>query len=155
MEGEVPSRRGGVKSRRSRSFSGLLGGYPSMSQGPRSRLGEPEDEEGESEETEVAAALASAPEVSGYANLANCNQNPVSEAEKNCLKMMEQMTQFMGQLIQALSPRENYKAPAFKTPSMKAPDSFDGTQEHKLGVFIQSCQFVFHNDPANFSSDRK
>ncbi|MBW0588363.1 hypothetical protein O181_128078 [Austropuccinia psidii MF-1] len=46
MEGEAPSRRGGVKSRRSRSFSGLLGGYPSIPQGPRSRSGEAEDEEG-------------------------------------------------------------------------------------------------------------
>ncbi|MBW0589645.1 hypothetical protein O181_129360 [Austropuccinia psidii MF-1] len=47
MEGAAPSRRGGVKSRRSRSFSGLLGGYPGVSQGPRSRLGEAEDEEGD------------------------------------------------------------------------------------------------------------
>ncbi|MBW0530323.1 hypothetical protein O181_070038 [Austropuccinia psidii MF-1] len=39
MEGAAPSRRGGMKSRRSRSFSGLLGGYPGNSQGPRSRLG--------------------------------------------------------------------------------------------------------------------
>ncbi|MBW0569427.1 hypothetical protein O181_109142 [Austropuccinia psidii MF-1] len=29
-EGEAPSRRGGMKSRRSRSFSGLLGGYPGV-----------------------------------------------------------------------------------------------------------------------------
>ncbi|MBW0548114.1 hypothetical protein O181_087829 [Austropuccinia psidii MF-1] len=46
MEGEAPSRRGGIKSRRSRSFSGLLGGYPGMSKGARARLGEVEDEEG-------------------------------------------------------------------------------------------------------------
>ncbi|MBW0562587.1 hypothetical protein O181_102302 [Austropuccinia psidii MF-1] len=46
-EGEAPYRRGAVKSRRSRSFSGLLGGHPSISQGPRSRLGEAEDEDGE------------------------------------------------------------------------------------------------------------
>ncbi|MBW0490203.1 hypothetical protein O181_029918 [Austropuccinia psidii MF-1] len=61
----------------------------------------------------------------------------------------------MGQLTQAVSPRENSKAPAFKTPSMKAPDSFDGTQAHKLRGFIQSCQFIFPNDPENFFSDRK
>ncbi|MBW0471721.1 hypothetical protein O181_011436 [Austropuccinia psidii MF-1] len=39
MEGEEPSRRGCMKSRSSRSFSGLLGGYPGISQGPRSILG--------------------------------------------------------------------------------------------------------------------
>ncbi|MBW0562343.1 hypothetical protein O181_102058 [Austropuccinia psidii MF-1] len=39
MEGAAPSRR-------SRSFSGLLGGYPGMSEGVRERLGEVEDEEG-------------------------------------------------------------------------------------------------------------
>ncbi|MBW0592671.1 hypothetical protein O181_132386 [Austropuccinia psidii MF-1] len=69
--------------------------------------------------------------------------------------MMEQMTQFMGQLTQAVTPRDNSKAPAFKTPSMKAPDFFDGTQAHKLRRSIQSCQLIFHNDPANFFSDRK
>ncbi|MBW0555577.1 hypothetical protein O181_095292 [Austropuccinia psidii MF-1] len=48
MEGAAPSRRGGMKSKRSRSFSGLLGGYPGMSEGARARLGEVEDEEGRS-----------------------------------------------------------------------------------------------------------
>ncbi|MBW0484576.1 hypothetical protein O181_024291 [Austropuccinia psidii MF-1] len=43
----VPPMEVAAPSRRSRSFSGLLGGYPSISQGPRSRLGEAEDEEGE------------------------------------------------------------------------------------------------------------
>ncbi|MBW0479907.1 hypothetical protein O181_019622 [Austropuccinia psidii MF-1] len=61
----------------------------------------------------------------------------------------------MGQLTQAVAPWNNSKAPEFKTTSMKAPDSFDGTQAHKLRGFIQSCQFIFHNDPANFFSDRK
>ncbi|MBW0557077.1 hypothetical protein O181_096792 [Austropuccinia psidii MF-1] len=40
MEGAEPSRRGVVKSKRSRSLSSLLGCYPSISQGPRSRLRE-------------------------------------------------------------------------------------------------------------------
>ncbi|MBW0586723.1 hypothetical protein O181_126438 [Austropuccinia psidii MF-1] len=58
MEGEAPPRRVGMKSRRSRSFSGILSGYPGMSEGARARLGEVEDEEGEdSGETEVANAL--------------------------------------------------------------------------------------------------
>ncbi|MBW0584058.1 hypothetical protein O181_123773 [Austropuccinia psidii MF-1] len=38
---------------------------------------------------------------------------------------------------------------------MKAPDSFDGTQAHKLSGFIQYCQLILHNDPENFFFDRK
>ncbi|MBW0575175.1 hypothetical protein O181_114890 [Austropuccinia psidii MF-1] len=85
IEGEEPLRRGGMKSRRSRSFSGLLGGYPGMSEGARARLGEAEDEEREesveeeeSEETEVETALAGVYEASEAANLAHYNQPPVS-----------------------------------------------------------------------------
>ncbi|MBW0502395.1 hypothetical protein O181_042110 [Austropuccinia psidii MF-1] len=69
--------------------------------------------------------------------------------------MMEQMTQFMGQLTQAVSPRYNSKSPAFKTPSIKAHDSFDCTQALNLRVFIQSCQLIFHNNPATFFSYKK
>ncbi|MBW0508516.1 hypothetical protein O181_048231 [Austropuccinia psidii MF-1] len=71
MEGAGTSRRGGVRSRRSREFYGFLGCYSSISKGPRSRLGEAEDGEGEDsvgeeeyEETEVEAALSGAPEAS-------------------------------------------------------------------------------------------
>ncbi|MBW0465460.1 hypothetical protein O181_005175 [Austropuccinia psidii MF-1] len=64
IEGEAPSRRGGVKSTRSRSFFPLCG-YSSISQGPRSRFGEAEEEEGEdSEETEVATAFEGSPQAS-------------------------------------------------------------------------------------------
>ncbi|MBW0471047.1 hypothetical protein O181_010762 [Austropuccinia psidii MF-1] len=96
MKGAAPSRRGGAKSRRSRSFSGLLGAYQSISQGPRSRLAEVEDEEGEEsveeeefEETEVEAALEGAPEVSKASNIAISHQPLVYQAEPNFLKMME------------------------------------------------------------------
>ncbi|MBW0573845.1 hypothetical protein O181_113560 [Austropuccinia psidii MF-1] len=82
MEGSAPSRKEGVKSRRSRSFSGFLGGYPGISQGPRSRLGEAEDAEGgESEKTEVEAAFAGAPEAPEVPNLALSNKFLVSQAE--------------------------------------------------------------------------
>ncbi|MBW0588762.1 hypothetical protein O181_128477 [Austropuccinia psidii MF-1] len=162
MEGEAPSRRGGMKSRRSRSFSGLLGVYPGMSEGARARIGEFEDEEGEESveeedygETEVADALENAPEVPQGSNLALSSRPLVSQTEPSLLKMMEQITQFMGQLTQAVTPRDKFKAPDFKTPSMKAPDSFDGTQHHRLRGFIQSCQLIFHNNTANFFSDRK
>ncbi|MBW0592164.1 hypothetical protein O181_131879 [Austropuccinia psidii MF-1] len=66
--------------------------------------------------------------------------------------MMEQMTQFIGKLTGAVPPRDNSKAPALKTLSMKASDSFDGTQAHKLRGVIQSCQLVSHNGPENFFS---
>ncbi|MBW0470460.1 hypothetical protein O181_010175 [Austropuccinia psidii MF-1] len=112
-------------------------------------------EEEESEETEVAAALAGAPEASESSNLAHDNQPLVFQAEPNFLKMMEKMTQFMGQLTQEVSPRDNFKCLALKTPSMKASDSFYGTQAHQLRGFIQSCQLIFHNDPENFFSYRK
>ncbi|MBW0514377.1 hypothetical protein O181_054092 [Austropuccinia psidii MF-1] len=151
-----------MKSRRSRSFSGLVGGYPGMSEGARARLGEVEDKEGEESveeeyfgKTEVADALENAPEVPHGSNLALSSQPPVSQTERGLLKMKEQMTQFMGKLTQAVTPRDNTKAPAFKIPSMKAPNSFDGTQAHKLRGFIQSCQLFFQNYPANFFSDRK
>ncbi|MBW0480070.1 hypothetical protein O181_019785 [Austropuccinia psidii MF-1] len=162
MEGAGPSRRGGMKSSRSRAFYGLLGGYPGMSEGARARLGEAEDEEGEesvkeedSGEAEVADALENAPEVPQGSNLAPTNQPLLSQSDPSLLNIMEQMAIIMGQLSQAAAPRDNSKAPEFKTPSMKAPDSFDGTQAHKTRGFIQSCQLIFHNDPANFFSERK
>ncbi|MBW0476153.1 hypothetical protein O181_015868 [Austropuccinia psidii MF-1] len=162
MEGAAPSRIGGMKSRRSRSFSGLLVGYPGMSEGERARLGEVEDEEGEesveeedSGETQVANALSNAPEVPQGSNLAPTNQSLVYQSDASLLKIIEQMANIMRQLTQAVAPRDNSKAPAFKNPAMKAPDPFDGTQAQKLRGFIQSCQLIFYNNPANFFSYRK
>ncbi|MBW0519809.1 hypothetical protein O181_059524 [Austropuccinia psidii MF-1] len=106
-----------------------------------SRSEEAEDEEGEesveeeeSEETELASTL---------------------EAEPNFLRMMEHMTQFIGKITQEVAPRDTSKAPEFKTPSMKAPHSFDGTKAYKMGEFIQYCKLIFHNDPENLFSERK
>ncbi|MBW0563174.1 hypothetical protein O181_102889 [Austropuccinia psidii MF-1] len=149
MEGEAPSRRWGMRSRRARSF-------PGISEGAREGLGEVEDEEGEeSGETEVEDALANAPEVPQGSNLAPTYQSLVSQSYPSLLKIMEQMATIIGQLSQAEAPRDNYKSPEFKTPSMKAPNPFDGTQAHKLRGFIQSCKLIFHNDSENFFSDRK
>ncbi|MBW0533973.1 hypothetical protein O181_073688 [Austropuccinia psidii MF-1] len=69
--------------------------------------------------------------------------------------MIEQMAKFIGNLAQGVDPRHKSAAPRFKTPSLKAPDSFDGTQVHKLRVFIKSCELLFHNDPENFFPNRK
>ncbi|MBW0520343.1 hypothetical protein O181_060058 [Austropuccinia psidii MF-1] len=138
MEGAAPSRRGGMKSRISRSFSGLLGSYPGISEGARARLGEVEDKEGEESVEE---------EDSG--------ETGGEYAFSNSPEIMEQMATIMGQISQAAAPSYNSKDPEFKTPSMKSPDPFYGTKAHKLIGFIQSCQFIFHNNPTNFFSDRK
>ncbi|MBW0515640.1 hypothetical protein O181_055355 [Austropuccinia psidii MF-1] len=141
-EGKAPSRRGGMKSRRSRSFSGLFDGYPGMS------------EEEDSGEAEVVDALANPSEVPQDSNLAPTNQPLVFQPDPSPLKIMEQTATIIRQLSQEAAPGDNPKAPSFKTPSMKAPYSFYDTQVHKLRGFIQSCQLIFHNDPANFFSDR-
>ncbi|MBW0564674.1 hypothetical protein O181_104389 [Austropuccinia psidii MF-1] len=134
----------------------MEGAEPTRRGGNRSRSGEAEDEEGEeSEETEVAAALAGAPEASEAPNIDPSNQPLVSQAEASSLKMMEKMIQCMGKPTQGVSPRDTSRAPAFKTTSMKAPDSFDGTKAHKLRVFVECFQLIFHDDPENLFSERK
>ncbi|MBW0490256.1 hypothetical protein O181_029971 [Austropuccinia psidii MF-1] len=67
---------------------------------------------------------------------------------------MHQMTQIMANLQNA-SSSESLRPPAFKNPSMKAPECFDGTQPFKVRSLIQSYNLIFHNDPENFSQDRK
>ncbi|MBW0552290.1 hypothetical protein O181_092005 [Austropuccinia psidii MF-1] len=83
------------------------------------------------------------------------NQPLVSQGETKFLEMMEQVTQFMGQITQAVAPRDTSKFPAFKMPSMKAPYSFDFTKAYKLRGLIKHCESIFYNDSANFFSDRK
>ncbi|MBW0519807.1 hypothetical protein O181_059522 [Austropuccinia psidii MF-1] len=133
-----------------------------MSEGARARPGEVEDEEGEesveeedSREPEGEDALENAPEVPQGFNLAPTNQPLVSQSDPSLLKIMEKIDTIIGHTSQEAAPRENSKAPAFKNLSIKALYSFDGTQAHKLRGFIHSCQFIFHNDPANFFPERK
>ncbi|MBW0485966.1 hypothetical protein O181_025681 [Austropuccinia psidii MF-1] len=76
--------------------------------------------------------------------LANSNQY-----EPSLLAIMQQMTQIMANFQAASRP------PAFKTPSMKAKDSFDGTQPLKVRSFLQSFQLFFHKDKENFSEERR
>ncbi|MBW0535882.1 hypothetical protein O181_075597 [Austropuccinia psidii MF-1] len=67
---------------------------------------------------------------------------------------MQEVTQIMANPQAASSPEES-RPPALKTPSMKAQEWFDGTQAFKARNFIQSCKFIFHNVPENFSQERK
>ncbi|MBW0513944.1 hypothetical protein O181_053659 [Austropuccinia psidii MF-1] len=131
MEGEAPSTRGGTKYRRSRSFSGFFGGYPGISKGPRGGLGEEKDKYGgDYDDTEVKDSLSCAPEAPGTPSIALSNQPLVYQAERSLLSIMEKMNQFMGHLTQKVSPRDTFKVPYFKTPSMKVPYSLSSTQSH-------------------------
>ncbi|MBW0528008.1 hypothetical protein O181_067723 [Austropuccinia psidii MF-1] len=67
---------------------------------------------------------------------------------------MQQMTQIIAN-HQADSSSESSRPPAFKTPSRKSPECFDGTQPFKVRGFIQFCQLIFHNDVKHFSQNRK
>ncbi|MBW0530661.1 hypothetical protein O181_070376 [Austropuccinia psidii MF-1] len=111
-------------------------------------------EEEESDGTEAAPAPVGASEGTRGPTLAQSNQPVSHHTEPSELAMMQQMTQIMANL-QAAASSEVSRPPAFKAPSMKALECFDGTQHFKVRSFIQSFQLIFHNDPANFSQDRK
>ncbi|MBW0504986.1 hypothetical protein O181_044701 [Austropuccinia psidii MF-1] len=90
----------------------------------------------------------------GGPTLAQSNQPVSHQSEPSLLTIIQPMTQIMSNLQEA-SSSEASRPPAFKISSMKAEECFDETQPFKVKSFIQSCQFIFHNDPANFSQDRK
>ncbi|MBW0582381.1 hypothetical protein O181_122096, partial [Austropuccinia psidii MF-1] len=111
-------------------------------------------EEEESDGTEGVPAPGGASQGTGEPIIAQCNQPVSHQSEPSLLAIMQQMTHIMANL-QAASSSESLRPPALNTPSMKAPECFDGTQPFKVRSFIQSCQLIFHNYPANFSQDRK
>ena len=43
--------------------------------------------------------------------------------------------------------------PAFHTPEMKKPDSFDGSSAAKLRTYLQQCKLIFLNDPSMFATE--
>ncbi|MBW0542402.1 hypothetical protein O181_082117 [Austropuccinia psidii MF-1] len=130
MEGEAPFRTEGRGPRRSNSFSGVVGGFPGLSR------------------TTFKCPGTAGPTIA-------LSDQPVShQSEPSLLAIMHKMTQNMAN-IQAASSSEASRQSAFKTPSMKAPECLDGTQPFKVRSFIKYCQLIFHNDPQNFSQDRK
>ncbi|MBW0464914.1 hypothetical protein O181_004629 [Austropuccinia psidii MF-1] len=106
-------------------------------------------EEEDSDGTEGVPAPVKVSQGTGGPTLAKFNQ-----PKPSLLAIMQQMNQVMANL-QESSSHEAARPPAFKTPSMKAPECFNGTQPFKVRSFIQSCQLIFHNDLENFSQDRK
>ncbi|MBW0508197.1 hypothetical protein O181_047912 [Austropuccinia psidii MF-1] len=111
-------------------------------------------EEEESEGTEGVPAPVGAFQGTGRPALSQSNQPVSHQSEPSLLAIMQQMTQNMANLQEA-SYSEASRPPAFETLSMKAPEFFDGTQPLKVRDFMQSCQLIFHNDPANFSQGIK
>ncbi|MBW0540426.1 hypothetical protein O181_080141 [Austropuccinia psidii MF-1] len=161
MEGAPPSRKEGRGPRRSSSFSGVVGGFPGTSRTlfkcPGEDGQEEEEnyvEEEESDGTGGAPAPVGVPQGTGGPTVSQYNQPVSHQSEPYLLAIMQQITQIMAKL-QAASSSEAPSPPAFKTTSMKAPECFDGTQPFKVRRFIQFYQFVFHNDPANFSQERR
>ncbi|MBW0508763.1 hypothetical protein O181_048478 [Austropuccinia psidii MF-1] len=124
--------------RRLNSFSGVVGGFPGFSRTTFKGPGEDGEEE-QSDGTEGVPAPVGASQGTGGPTLAQSNQ-PVSHPyESSSLAIMPQIPQIMANL-QAASLSESSRPPAFKTPSMKEPEFFDGTQPFKVRSFIHSCQ---------------
>ncbi|MBW0556302.1 hypothetical protein O181_096017 [Austropuccinia psidii MF-1] len=118
-----------------------------------------EDEENSVEEevsdgTEAAPAPVGASEGTRGPTIAQSDQPVSHQNGPSLLAIMQQMTQIMASL-QAAASSEASRPPAFKTPSMNAPECFDGTQPFKVRSFIQSCQLIIYHDTANSSQDRK
>ncbi|MBW0514218.1 hypothetical protein O181_053933 [Austropuccinia psidii MF-1] len=156
MEGAAPSRKEGRGPRISSLFSGVVGRFPGASRtifkGPGEDGKEEEEnyvEEEESDSTEGAPAPVGVPQGTGGSALAQYYQSASHQSETSLSAITQQMTQIMANL-EAASSSKSSRPPAFKTPSMKAPECFDGTQTFKVRSFNQSCQLILHNDLANF-----
>ncbi|MBW0493811.1 hypothetical protein O181_033526 [Austropuccinia psidii MF-1] len=161
LEGAAPSRKEGRGPRRSSSFAGVVGGFPGTSRtffrGQGEDGEEEEDnsvEEEDSDGTEGVPAPVGASQGTGGPTLSQSNQPVSHQSETYLFAIMQQMNQIMANLKEDLSS-EASRPQAFKTPSMKAPECFDGTQTFRFRSFIQSCQLIFHNYLENFSEDRK
>ncbi|MBW0494858.1 hypothetical protein O181_034573 [Austropuccinia psidii MF-1] len=87
-------------------------------------------EEEESDGTEGVPDSVEAFQGAGGPTLAQSNQPVSHKSGPSLLAIMQQMTQIMANL-QAASASEASRPPAFKTPSIKAPEFFDETQPAK------------------------
>ncbi|MBW0542167.1 hypothetical protein O181_081882 [Austropuccinia psidii MF-1] len=132
---------------------GVVGRFPGLSRTTFKGPGEDCEEE-ESDGTEGVPAPVGESQGTGGPALAQYDQPVSHQSEPSLLTIMRQMTQIMANLQSALVS-ESSIPPAFKTPYMKAPECFDGTQPFKVRSFIQSCQLIFHNNMEKFSQERK
>ncbi|MBW0571364.1 hypothetical protein O181_111079, partial [Austropuccinia psidii MF-1] len=144
-EGEAPSRKEGRVPRRLNYFSGGVGGFPGMARttfrGPGEHGEEEEEnsvEEEETDSTQASPASVGASEGTRGPTPAQSDPPVSHQTEPSLLAIMQQMTQIMANLQEAASSGVS-RPPAFKTPSMKAPECSDGTRPFKVRGFIQSC----------------
>ncbi|MBW0559352.1 hypothetical protein O181_099067 [Austropuccinia psidii MF-1] len=138
MGGEAPPRKEGRGTRRSNSFSGVVG---ELKFTPRTTLkglvedGEEEEEncveEEEPDGTEVVPAPVGESEGTGEPILARSNQPFSPQYEPSLLAIIKKMTQIIAHL-QSASSSEVPRPPSFNTPSMKAPDFSYVTQPFKV-----------------------
>ncbi|KAI9601734.1 hypothetical protein KEM48_000837 [Puccinia striiformis f. sp. tritici PST-130] len=70
-------------------------------------------------------------------------------------EVLRQLAMVATQLVSASSLAPPRPCPAFRTPEMKKPDSFDGSSPAKLRNYLQQCKLIFRNDVDSFSSDLK
>ncbi|KAI9605280.1 hypothetical protein H4Q26_003262 [Puccinia striiformis f. sp. tritici PST-130] len=70
-------------------------------------------------------------------------------------EVLRQLAMVATQLVSASSLAPPRPRPAFRTPEMKKPDSFDGSSPAKLRNYLQQCKLIFRNDIDSFSSDLK
>ncbi|MBW0470089.1 hypothetical protein O181_009804 [Austropuccinia psidii MF-1] len=117
--------------------------------GPGEEAEENSVEEKESDGAEGFPAPVGSSQGTGGPTLSQSNQS-----EPSLLAIMQQMTQIMANL-QAASSSDSSRPPAFKTPTMKAPEFFYETKPFKVRSFIHACQLTFHKDPENLPQDRK
>ena len=95
-----------------------------------------------------ATPFESAPPIAGPSNL---GATPTSAKPS-----MTQILAVMPQLLAAQArPASAPEGPTFRTPSMRAPDNFDGTNPSKLRAYIQSSNLIFHNNQRSFPNDRQ
>ncbi|MBW0521145.1 hypothetical protein O181_060860 [Austropuccinia psidii MF-1] len=110
-------------------------------------------EEEESDGTEGVHAPVGASQGTEAPTISQSNEPVFHQSEPSLLAIMRQLNQIIANL-KAASSSESSRPLAFKTPSMKAPECFDGTKPFKVRSFIQFCQLIFRNDLANFSQER-
>ncbi|CAH7686502.1 hypothetical protein PPACK8108_LOCUS21157 [Phakopsora pachyrhizi] len=75
--------------------------------------------------------------------------------QQQMITLNQGMQQQMAALTAAIANPAAAPKKSFKTPTLKAPDPFDGTQPSKLRKFLQSVQTIFFNDQRTFETDKE